>query len=128
VTRIRAPSAALRKGPPHAPLHLPGLQVDAPLQTGAALSRADVGAALRVLAVLPAKSRRDLIVLQITKAPDIALRFTGGMTVRWGDAERLLAKRLALGVVLGAYRDAGKEPSFIDVSVPDRVLARPILK
>jgi cell division septal protein FtsQ len=128
LTHLTAPSAALTKGPPHAPLHLPTMALAAPLKSGAALGRDDVGAALQVLGILPARLGRDVKVVQVTAQLDVALWFGSGLAVRWGDAQRLLAKRLALAAVLNAYADAGKDATFIDVSVPDRVLARPILK
>ena len=121
------PSAALTKGPPSGRLHLPGLQLHTALTVGSHLTARDVGPALAVLDVLPGDLRQRLTVVQVTAPADLALRL-GALTVRWGDDQRLLAKLLALRAVLKAYSAAGKQAAFIDVSVPDRVLARPILK
>jgi hypothetical protein len=128
LTSVASPSAALTKGPPSARLHLPGLQVRAALTVGGRLPAGSVGSALAVLDVLPADLRQRLTVVQVADGgSDLALRF-GALTVRWGDGGRLLAKLLALRAVLKEYRGGGKAAAFIDVSVPDRVLARPILK
>ena len=43
-------------------------------------------------------------------------------------AKRTLAKTLALRVVLDRYETVSKDCAFVDVSIPDRVLARPVLK
>ena len=58
----------------------------------------------------------------------LTLRFAGGPVVAWGDAERTLAKSLALRAVLARYATAGTAVRLLDVSIPDRVLARPVLK
>ncbi len=128
VTRVEKPPAALKGGPPHATLRLPGLALDTRLRQGATLAQPAVGAALHIVEALPATLRRDVEVVQVTPRGDVALHVDGGLVVRWGDRQRALAKTLALKAVLGAYRRAGRQPTFLDVSVPDRVLARPILK
>ena len=128
MTRVEKPPAALKEGAPHAALRLPGLALDDRLRQGATLAQPAVVAALHVVEALPVAQRRDVAIVQVTPAGDVALRFDGGMVVRWGDGQRALAKTLALKAVLGAYRRAGQQPTFLDVSIPDRVLARPILK
>jgi hypothetical protein len=56
------------------------------------------------------------------------LRFDGGPVATWGDAERTLAKTVALRTVLAEYEEAHKTCTQIDVSLPDRTLARPVLQ
>jgi hypothetical protein len=46
----------------------------------------------------------------------------------WGDAARTLAKTVALRTVLARYEDEGKTCTQLDVSIPDRTLARPVLQ
>lgn len=121
-------SASLSQGPPHAKLPLPALALDARLQARQTLSQPGVGAALRVTALLPLRLRQDLEVIEVTAQGQVTLRFDGGLDVRWGDGQRSLAKALAMKAVLAEYDRAGRKADFLDVSVPDRVLARPILK
>lgn len=128
LTQVDPASPAVRDGPPHAKLRLPALALDALLRPGQTLQQPGLAAALRVTDLLPAGLRRALRVLQVSPRGDVTLQFDGGLDVRWGDRERSLAKMLAMKAVLTAYDKAGREPRFLDVSVPDRVLARPILK
>jgi cell division septal protein FtsQ len=128
LTGTEPPGAALKKGPPDAALRLPVLALDERLTAGTTLTRPALGAALHVVHALPAPRRRDVRIVQVTPRGDVTLRLDGGLVVRWGDRRRSLAKTLAVKAVLAAYRRAGKQAMFLDVSVPDRVLARPILK
>ena len=72
--------------------------------------------------------RDRLAVVEVTPEGQLTLRFAGGPVVVWGGAERTLAKTLALRVVLDRYETVSKDCAFVDVSIPDRVLARPVLK
>jgi hypothetical protein len=87
-----------------------------------------VTAALRLIAALPQKLRGELAVVEISPQGQTTLRFVAGLVAVWGDGDRLLAKVLALRAVLDRYRSVGKTCTFIDVSIPDRALARPVLK
>lgn len=120
--------AALQAGPPGATLRLPRLAADGPVAVGTTLAAAGVRAALRVVAGLPRVLRDRLAVVEVTAEGQLTLRFSEGLAVVWGGAERTLAKTLALGVVLDRYEAVSKDCDFVDVSIPDRVLARPVLK
>ena len=120
--------AALQAGPPGATLRLPRLAADDPVAVGTTLVAAGVRAALPVVASLPRALRDRLAVVEVTPEGQLTLRFAGGPVVVWGGAERTLAKTLAIGVVLDRYEAVSKGCDFVDVSIPDRVLARPVLK
>lgn len=120
--------AALQAGPPGATLRLPRLAADGPVAVGTTLAAAGVRAALPVVAGLPRVLRDRLAVVEVTAEGQLTLRFSEGLAVVWGGAERTLAKTLALGVVLDRYEAVSKDCDFVDVSIPDRVLARPVLK
>ena len=120
--------ATLQAGPPGATLRLPRLVADGPVAAGTTLAAAGLRAALPVVAGLPRALRDRLAVVEVTPEGQLTLRFAGGPVVVWGGAERTLAKTLALGVVLDRYEAVSKGCDFVDVSIPDRVLARPVLK
>ena len=58
----------------------------------------------------------------------LTLRFAGGPVAAWGDASRTLAKTVALRTVLAEYAETGKTCTQLDVSIPDRTLAKPVLQ
>ena len=118
----------LQAGPPGATMRLPRLAVDGPVAVGATLADAGLRAALPVLAGLPRALRERLAVLEVTAEGQITLRCSGGPVVVWGGAQRTLAKTLALTAVLARYKTSSQVCAFVDVSTPDRVLARPVLK
>lgn len=120
--------ASLLAGPPGALPRLPRLATTARVREGEMLKDQRVGAALRLIAALPHSLRDRLAVVESDPQGQTTLRFATGMVALWGDADRLTAKALALRAVLDSYRRAGKTCTFIDVSVPDRVLARPVFK
>ena len=120
--------AALRAGPPGATLQLPRLSMDGPVAVGTTPAAARLRAALPVLAGLPRALRDSVAVVEVTAEGQLTLRCSGGPVVVWGGAERMLAKTLALTVVLARYETASQACTFVDVSIPDRVLARPVLK
>ncbi len=118
--------AKLVKGPIGAALELPRLTVAGSVRAGGIVSDPTLPEKLRVVAALPGLLRSRLDVVQ-SDAGRIKLRFTGGPVAVWGDSERTLAKAIALRAVLARYEEAGRTCSFIDVSIPDRVLAKPVL-
>ena len=120
--------AALQAGPPGATLRLPRLAADGPVAVGTTPAAAGLRAALPVVAGLPRALRDRLAVVESTAEGQLTLRFAEGLVVVWGGAERTFAKTLALTVVLDRYETASKACTFVDVSIPDRVLARPVLK
>ena len=82
---------------------------------------------LAVIAALPRSLQRRLAVVQDDDG-QLTLRFTGGPVTTWGDSGRTLAKTVALRTVLKKYEDLGKTCTQLDVSIPDRTLAKPVLK
>ncbi len=120
--------AQLEAGPPHAALRLPRLASAAALRVGGTVGDRSVAASLPVIAGLSAPLRRQLAVVEAGRGTQLTLRFAGGPTVLWGTPQRSQAKTLALRAVLARYRLAGKHCVFVDVSTPDLVLARPVLK
>jgi len=120
--------AALLAGPPGSPPRLPRLTTTARVRAGATLGDPGVTAALRLIAALPHELRGELAVVETSPQGQTTLRFVNGLVAVWGDGDRLPAKTLALRAVLDRYGSAGKTCTFIDVSIPDRVLARPVLK
>jgi cell division septal protein FtsQ len=120
--------AALQAGPPRAKLRLPRLAVDERVVAGTTLASESLRAALPVVAGLPHSLREALAVMEVTREGQITLRFDAGPAVVWGLAGRTLAKSLALKAVLDRYEQASQKCVFVDVSTPDRVLARPVLK
>jgi hypothetical protein len=82
---------------------------------------------LQVITALPNSYRRRLAAVE-DDGGQITVRFSGGPVATWGDAQRTLAKTVALRTVLAEYQKAGKTCTQIDVSIPDRTLAKPVLK
>lgn len=119
---------ALQAGPPGATLRLPRLAADGPVVVGRTLPAESLRLALPVLAGLPRAVRDRLAVLEMTPEGQLILRCQEGPVILWGGAERRRAKTLALTLVLDRYGAASKNCLFVDVSTPDRVLARPFLK
>jgi hypothetical protein len=117
----------LAAGPPGGDLDLPRMAVEAALKPGSTTDDRGVHAALSLLQGLPASMRGEIAVVE-ADGPQLTLRFAGGPLVVWGDSSRSLAKTMALRAVLDRYAQAGKTCVYIDVSVPDRVLGRPVLK
>jgi cell division septal protein FtsQ len=117
----------LAAGPPGATFDLPRMAVEDGLKPGAATEDRGVRAALALLSGLPASMPAKIAVVEADGA-QLSLRFAGGPVVTWGDSSRSLAKTMALRAVLDRYAQAGETCVYMDVSVPDRVLARPVLK
>lgn len=117
----------LSAGPRGAELDLPCMAVTGGLRPGTTTGDRGVRAALAVLAGLPASMPAKIAVVE-ADGSQLTLRFAHGPLVVWGDATRAVAKTLALRAVLTRYEEAGKTCVYMDVSVPDRVLARPVLK
>jgi hypothetical protein len=120
--------ATLQAGPSGATLRLPRLALNGQVAVGATLSARQVLAALPVVAGLPTGLRDELEVVEVAPTGLLTLRFSPGLMVTWGGPERSLAKALALTAVLKRYQAASVDCTFVDVSIPDRVLARPVLK
>lgn len=117
----------LAAGPSRAALELPRIVVKGRVREGASVGDADAEDMLHVIAALPRSLQRRLAVVE-HRDGQITLRFDGGPVVAWGDAERTLAKTVALRTVLRAYESARTTCLHMDVSIPDRTLARPVLQ
>ena len=114
-------------GPERAVLPLPRIAVGGRVREGSAVSDAAAADMLHVIASLPRSLQRELAAVQEDEG-QITLRFAAGPVVVWGDADRTLAKTVALRTVLKEYERAGKTCTRMDVSIPDRTLAKPVLQ
>jgi cell division septal protein FtsQ len=120
-------TARLVAGPPDAVLPLPRIAVGGRVREGGVLDGEATRQMLTVITALPDSYRRRLAAVE-NEDGQITLRFEGGPVAAWGDAERTLAKTVALRTVLAEYDHAGKTCAEIDVSLPDRTLAKPVLQ
>ena len=120
--------ARLEAGPPNPAFTLPRLSTDTALRDGGTVEDPRVAAALPVIAGLPRGLRSGLLVVEVSPLRQLTLLFAHGPTVTWGDARRSQAKTLALQAVLARYAQSHKACVFVDVSIPDLALARPLLK
>ena len=114
-------------GPEQAPLALPRIALSGRVREGLVLSDKATGEMLRVITALPGSLRRTLAAVQ-DDGGQLTLRFADGPVTQWGDSERTLAKTVALRTVLAEYEHAGKTCTQLDVSIPDRTLAKPVLQ
>jgi hypothetical protein len=122
-----AVAAALSRGPHGVKLQLPRIASSQKLKPGAQVRDEDLRTALAVVAGLPGSLRRRVNVVDVQPGGQVTLSLDGSLTVEMGDTTRLLAKVLSLRAVLRAYEVRGKSATFVDVSIPDRPLARPRL-
>lgn len=114
-------------GPPAPDLQIPRVLLPGRPRVGDSIDDSDLLAMLHVIEALPPRLRDGLEVVQCDDTGH-TLRFAGGPVATWGDAGRTPAKIAALRVVLARYDASGRTCTFIDVSMPERVLARPVLK
>lgn len=130
VTAVPADGSSLQRllaGPSDAELRLPRMSVSGRVRAGSVVRDPAVAEMLKVITALPRSLRRRLAVVQDDEG-QITLRFVGGPVTVWGDSERTLAKTVALRTVLRRYEVAGKSCARLDVSLPDRTLATPVLQ
>jgi cell division septal protein FtsQ len=120
-------TARLLAGPSGAAMPLPRMAVDGRVRTGSVLRDEATVQKLAVVTALPGSFRRRLAAVE-EKDGQLTLRFDGGPVATWGDAGRTLAKTVALRTVLKEYEQARKTCTHIDVSLPDRTLAKPVLQ
>jgi hypothetical protein len=118
--------ARLLAGPEDAALQLPRVAASGRVREGSVVADKAVAEMLKVITALPGSLRRRLGVVEHEDG-QLTLRFVGGPVTTWGDSERTLAKTVALRTILARYEDAGKTCTQLDVSIPDRSLARPVL-
>ena len=114
-------------GPEQATLPLPRLAVAGRVRRGDVVSDKAAVEILAVVAALPRSLQRKLAAVQNDEG-QLTLRFAGGPVTTWGDSQRMLAKTVALRTVLKEYEKAGKTCTQLDVSLPDRTLAKPVLQ
>jgi cell division septal protein FtsQ len=107
---------------------LPRLRTAEAPNLGARAGDPKIRTAVEVLDGLPRGLRRRVAVLQVTKTLRVTVTLREGLVVRFGDASRLGDKAIVVRAVSAAYRTQGRTPTYIDVSVPERPLGRPLLK
>lgn len=117
---------AVRTGPQRVSLRLPAVQAVSALKAHSVTTDANVRLALRVVAALPAELRSKATSLW-NGSSGLRLRLRPDVAVDLGPATRLDAKGLALDAVLDYYRKQKVAARYVDVSVPDRPLAKPML-
>jgi cell division septal protein FtsQ len=122
----RKPATALRTGPREASLKLPSVLADGGLEKDRATEDGEVLGALRVLDALPRKVARQVAWVRTTGS-GVRLRLADGPVVDLGPADELAAKAYSLGAVLHWYASRHAGADYVDVSVPDRPIARPVL-
>lgn len=120
------PSTALKAGPKGAALRLPHLAVQGLLRPGDRLQDDDGLFAMAVIASLPSSLLKRLSVITV-EGGRATLLCRDNLTVVWGDDQRRAAKSIALRTVLAHYEKKRLKCTFVDVSVPDRSLARPLI-
>ncbi|NLE22384.1 MAG: FtsQ-type POTRA domain-containing protein [Actinobacteria bacterium] len=119
--------ARLVAGPGRTVLPLPRIAVAGKLRAGTKVTDPAAVDMIQVIVALPRSLQRRLAVVESDDG-QLTLRFDGGPVVVWGDAGRALAKTVAMRTVLREYESAGKTCTQMDVSIPDRTLARPVLR
>ena len=120
-------TGSLVAGPGQAPLPLPRIAVSGRVRKGDVVSDKAAAEMLGVITALPSSLRRRLAVVE-DDGGQLTLRFGDGLVTTWGDSSRALAKTVALRTVLAKYAEMGKTCTRLDVSVPDRTLAKPVLQ
>jgi cell division septal protein FtsQ len=123
----RSPGKALLKGPRDIARKLPAVRAAASsLRKDDRVRDDEVGAALQVLATLPPEMR-DKVACVRRRAAGMRLRLRSGAVADLGPLSRLTAKSVALQAVLDYYAEQKVAAQYVDVSVPDRPVARPLL-
>jgi cell division septal protein FtsQ len=128
----QAAAAALKHtlvaGPPTvAHPALPAVFTATPVKVGQTIADQQVLTALRVVASLPVAQRRTAAYAAVTATGAAQVVLRSGLVVALGDDSRLTAKALSLKAVLAQYAHRGVTATAVDVSVPDRPLAKPRL-
>jgi cell division septal protein FtsQ len=122
----RSPTQALAHGPAHAKPRLPAVQATGPLAVRAAVSQPAILDTLALARALPAAIRSQVRMVRTTPA-GLRVVMRDGLVLVVGSAEQLHAKTLSLQAVLSYYRGRHVKPTYVDVSLPDRPLAKPKL-
>ena len=119
--------ALLEAGPPGAERRLPRMAAAGKVEAGRGLDDPEARLAVNVVAGLTG-SLRERLAVAVVHGGRVTLRFSDGLLVEWGDGGRGVAKTMALPEVLVEYDKHGINPTWIDVSTPERPLVRPVLK
>jgi cell division septal protein FtsQ len=122
----RKPAAALAAVPERLKPRLPAILATGPLKLRGVTSQAEILDALTVARALPVAMRTQI---QRVRATDTGFRLVlrNGLVIDVGSADGLRDKVLSLQAVTGYYRTKHVKPTYVDVSLPDRPLAKPKL-
>jgi cell division septal protein FtsQ len=123
----RRPSVAMVAGPKDVGRRLPAVRSAAKvLRKDGRVHDPEVQAALQLIAALPPGLRARVATVKCL--PDgLRLRLRSGAVADLGPEKRLAAKAIALEAVLAYYAGQDVRAEYVDVSVPDRPVARPVL-
>jgi cell division septal protein FtsQ len=119
-TLVAGPSVRLKPA-------MPAVFTLSPVKVGATIADQQLLASLAVIGTLPAALSREAAYVRVNVAGNVRVYLRSGLQVDFGDDGRLAAKMLALKAVLAWYTHRHVTPKYVDVSVPDRPLATPML-
>jgi cell division septal protein FtsQ len=123
----REQDVAVKQGPKGVSRKLPAMLSSAKrLKPDETVEGGAVWSALRVLDAMPEGSRQEVRSL-VVRDDGVRVWMRDGLVVDVGSATRLTAKTMALDAVLDHYRTEKVACRYVDVSVPDRPVARPML-
>ena len=122
----RKPGAAMSAVPARLKPRLPAVLATGPLKLRAATTDAAVLDALAVARALPAAVRAQTQRF-FSKADGLHVMLRSGLEIVFGSTDQLSAKVLSLQAVTDYYRVEHAKPTYVDVSLPDRPLAKPKL-
>lgn len=111
---------------PHEMWHLPAMQTEEDVSAGDDVSDERVRVGLDLLAALPSALRKQARVVKVGET-NARVTFADRLQVEFGDAVGVAAKIAALKAVLARYRSERRRATFVDVSVPGRPVAAPLL-
>ena len=98
------------------------------LQAGARVQDQEVTGALAVFRSLPPSLRAELETIFVPTVERLTLSLKDGTQIRYGAAEDLKSKNEVLGVLLRRLRSEGGAATYLDVRVPERPAAAPLLQ
>lgn len=122
----RSPAVALASPPAKLKPRLLAVQATGPLQLRAVISQPAILDALTVARAMPVAIRAKIQRVRDTEA-GMRVVLRDGLMIDLGSVDRLEAKILSMQAVTGYYRKKHVKPTYVDVSLPDRPLARPKL-
>ena len=122
----RLSRVALASGPASVKPRLPAVLATGPLKLRAATAQPAILDALAVARAMPAAVRGQTQRF-FDKADGLHVALRSGLEIVFGSADQLRVKVLSLQAVTGYYRTKHVKPTYVDVSLPDRPLAKPKL-